>query len=163
MTGIGAISPYGQGWETLLEGLTASRSGISPISSADNPLDSVPMVGRVSVPLDMEPPAGFRISRTDRLGLVAAREAGASLAAREDDRRECAVVVSTTVGGLSDIDPGAMREPARYYRSGGLGTTSTYPVSHVADCVAADLGLGGPRLGLSVACAQHEAAPPIAL
>jgi 3-oxoacyl-(acyl-carrier-protein) synthase len=162
VTGIGAISPYGQGWETLLEGLTACRSGIGPIPSAENPLDNVPAVGRVSVPLEMEPPAGFRLSRTDRLALMAAREAGAALPEREEDRRGCAVVVSTTVGGLSDIDPGSMREPARYYRSGGLGPTSTYPVSHAADCVAAALGLGGPRLGLSVACASGAMAIAVA-
>ena len=162
VTGIGAISPYGQGWERLLESLTACRSGIGPIPSADNPLDNVPMVGRVSVPLEMEPPTGFRLSRTDRLALMAAREAGASLAEREEDRRGCAVVVSTTVGGLSDIDPRSMREPARYYRNGGLGPTSTYPVSHAADCVAAALGLGGPRLGLSVACASGAMAIAVA-
>ncbi len=162
VTGIGAISPYGQGWETLLEGLTACRSGIAPIPSADNPLDNVPMVGRVSVPLEMEPPAGFRLSRTDRLALMAAREASASLAEQGEDRRECAVVVSTTVGGLSDIDPGSMRDPAKYYRRGGLGPVSTYPVSHVADSVAAALGLGGPRFGVSVACASGAMAIAVA-
>jgi 3-oxoacyl-[acyl-carrier-protein] synthase II len=162
VTGIGAISPYGLGWKSLLGGLAASRSGTGPMSGADNPLDSVPIVGRVTVPLEMEPPKGFRLSRTDRLALLAAREASGSLAETREDRRECAVVVSTTVGGLSDIDPQFVRDPAKYYRNGGLAPASTYPVSHVADCVAAALGLGGPRLGLSVACASGAMAVAVA-
>ncbi len=162
VTGVGAISPYGQGWATLLDGLAAGRCGIGSLPDADNPLDSVPVVGRVSVALEVQPVGGFRLSRTDKLAVIAAREAGARLPDREEERRECAVVVSTTVGGLSDIDPAAMRDPATYYRKGGLGTASTYPVSHPADCVAAALGLGGPRLGLSVACASGAMAIAVA-
>jgi 3-oxoacyl-(acyl-carrier-protein) synthase len=154
VTGIGAISPYGLGWEALLEGLSQGRSAIEPISSSANPLDTIPMVGQVTVPLDVEAPTGFRLSRTDKMALLAARQASVPLAETPDDRRECAVVVSTTVAGLSDIDAACVRDPLGYYRRGGLGPASTYPVSHVADTVAATLGLGGPRLGISVACAS---------
>jgi 3-oxoacyl-(acyl-carrier-protein) synthase len=162
VTGIGAISPYGLGWRVLLEGLSEGRSAIGPISSAMNPLDHVPVVGQVSGPLDVEAPSGFRLSRTDRLALLAAREASAPLAEMPDDRRECAVVVSSTVAGLSDIDSACVRDPAGYYRRGGLGPASTYPVSHVADTVAARLGLAGPRVGISVACASGAMAVGVA-
>ena len=162
VTGIGAISPYGLGWEALLEGLSQGRSAIEPISSSANPLDKIPMVGQVTVPLDLEAPTGFRLSRTDRLALLAARQASVPLAETPDDRRECAVVVSTTVAGLSDIDAACVRDPAGYYRRGSLGPASTYPVSHVADTVAATLGLGGPRLGISVACASGAMAIGVA-
>ena len=155
VTGIGAISPYGLGWEALLEGLSQGRSAIRPISGSDNPLDSVPIVGQVTVPLDVEAPTGFRLSRTDRLALLAARQASAAPgrdAGRPAGvrawwcRRRWAVSPTST--------PQCVRDPAGYYRHGGLGPASTYPVSHVADCVAAALGLGGPRLGVSVACAS---------
>lgn len=162
VTGIGVISPYGLGAEVLLEGLSQGRAATRPIASSDNPLDGVPIVGQVSVPLEVEAPAGFRLSRTDKLALLAARGASAPLEQRPDDRRECAVVVSTTVAGLSDIGPECVRDPARYYRRGGLGPASTYPVSHVADCVAAGLGLRGPRLGISVACASGAMAVAVA-
>jgi 3-oxoacyl-[acyl-carrier-protein] synthase II len=162
VTGIGAISPYGLGWEVLLEGLSQCRSATGPISSSANPLDNVPIVGQVTVPLDVEAPTGFRLSRTDRLALLAARQASVPLAETPDDRRECAVVVSTTVAGLSDIDAACVRDPAGYYRRGGLGPASTYPVSHVADTVAAMLGLGGPRVGISVACASGAMAIGVA-
>jgi 3-oxoacyl-[acyl-carrier-protein] synthase II len=154
VTGIGAISPYGLGWAALLEGLSEGRSTVRPISSSVNPLDTVPVVGQVTVPLEVEAPAGFRLSRTDRLALLAARQASLPLAETPDERRECGVVVSTTVGGLSDIDAAGLRDPAGYYRHGGMGPASTYPVAHVAQTVAATLGLGGPTVGVSVACAS---------
>lgn len=154
VTGIGAVSPYGLGSEALLEGLSGARSAIRPISASANPLDTVPVVGQVTVPLDVEAPPGFRLSRTDRLALVAARQASAPLDEMPEERRECGVVVSTTVAGLSDIDAAGLRDPASYYRRGGLGPASTYPGAHVADTVAAALRLGGPTLGVSVACAS---------
>lgn len=162
VTGLGAISPYGLGWEALLQGLSQSRGATGPISSSTNPLDKVPIVGQVTVPLDVEAPAGLRLSRTDKLALLAAQQASAPLADMPDKRRECAVVVSTTVAGLSDIDAACVRGPAGYYRGGGLGRASTYPVSHVADTVAAALGLGGPRVGISVACASGAMAIGVA-
>jgi 3-oxoacyl-[acyl-carrier-protein] synthase II len=154
VTGIGAVSPYGLGWEALLDGLSGGRSAIRPISSSANPLATTPVVGQVTVPLDVEAPPGFRLSRTDRLALLAAREAGLPLAEMSDERRGCGVVVSTTVAGLSDIDAAGLRDPSGYYRRGGLGPASSYPGAHVADTVAAALGLGGPILGVSVACAS---------
>jgi 3-oxoacyl-[acyl-carrier-protein] synthase II len=154
VTGIGAVSPYGLGPAALLEGLSGARSAIRPISASANPLDTVPVVGQVAVPLDVEAPHGFRLSRTDRLALLAARQASVPLDEMPDERLDCGVVVSTTVAGLSDIDAAGLRDPAGYYRRGGLGPASTYPGAHVADTVAAALRLRGPTLGVSVACAS---------
>lgn len=162
VTGIGAVSPYGLGWEALLDGLSCGRSAIRPISSRVNPLESVPVVGEVSAPLEFEAPSGLRLSRTDRLALAAAQEACVPLAESPDQRRNCAVVVSTTVAGLSDIDAAGMSDAAAYYRRGGLGPVSTYPAAHPADSVAAALGLGGPRLGITVACASGAIAIALA-
>lgn len=159
---MGAISPYGLGWEALLEGLSQCRSAIVPLSTFENPLENVPVVGQVAIPLDVDAPRGFRLSRTDRLAILAAGQACVPLANRPDDRRECAVVVASTVGGLSDIDPAIAANPAEYFRRGGLWQTSTFPVSHVADTVAAGLGLGGPRMGISVACASGAMAVAVA-
>lgn len=162
VTGIGAVSPYGPGCEALLDGLSGCRSALGPISSSVNPLDTVPVVGQVTAPLHVEAPRGLRLSRTDRLAVTAARQASLPLAESPDERRECAVVVSTTVAGLSDIDAAGLRDPAGYYRHGGLGPASTYPAAHVADSVAAALDLGGPRLGISVACASGAIAIALA-
>jgi 3-oxoacyl-[acyl-carrier-protein] synthase II len=162
VTGIGAISPYGLGTQALLEGLCGGRAATQPFAGPGNPLDGIPIVGQVSIPGEVQAPPGFHLSRTDKLALLAAREASAPLEQRPDDRRECAVVVSTTVGGLSDIAPECVRDPAAYYQRGGLRPASTYPVSHVADCVAAALDLRGPRFGVSVACASGAMAIALA-
>jgi 3-oxoacyl-(acyl-carrier-protein) synthase len=160
VTGIGAVSPYGLGADALLAGLSEGRAAIAALLGKDNPLGTEQTVGRVGVPLEVEPPRGLRLSRTDKLAVLAAREAIRPIDPAE--REGCPVVVSTTVGGLSDIGPECARDPEGYYRRGGLGVASTYPVSHVADCVAAALGLGGPRLGVSVACASGAMAIAVA-
>jgi 3-oxoacyl-[acyl-carrier-protein] synthase II len=160
VTGFGVVCPYGLGAEVLLEGLSQGRAVTRPLAGRDNPLDTVVTAGQVSVPLEVAAPPGFRLSRTDRLALLAAREAIAPAA--PEDLGGCAVVVSTTVAGLSDIGPEHVREPPDCFRRGGLGIVSTYPVSHVADCVAAAYGLGGPRLGISVACASGAMAIALA-
>jgi len=162
VTGIGAVSPYGLGWEALLDGLSGGRSAIRPISSRMNVLDTLPVVGEVTAPLEFEAPEGWRLSRTDRLAVAAAGEACAPLADLRNERSGCAVVVSTTVAGLSDVDAAGLRDPSKYYRHGGLGPASTYPPAHTADSVAAALGLGGPRLGISVACASGAIAIALA-
>jgi 3-oxoacyl-[acyl-carrier-protein] synthase II len=160
VTGIGAVSPYGLGADALLAGLSEGRAALAPLVGPDNPLDAAQTVGRVGVPLEVEAPRGRRLSRTDKLAVLAAQEAIRPL--DPEKRGGCSAVVSTTVGGLSDIGPECVQDPEGYYRRGGLGVASTYPVSHVADSVAAALGLGGPRLGISVACASGAMAVAVA-
>ena len=162
VTGVGIVTAYGLGSDVLLDGLSACRSAISPLSIFSNPLAHQPVVGQVSVALDVEVPRGYRFSRTDRMAVLAARQVAGLLPQSDQDRRTCAVVVGTTVGGLSDLPPAVARTPRLYYRQGGLGPASTYPVSHVADAVAAALDVGGPRLGVSVACASGAMAIAIA-
>ena len=151
---MGVISPFGVGREALFEGLTRCHGGIGPLSIFESPLDQVPFVGEIGAIPDTETPEGLHLSRTDRLAVVAARQAAVSLSSEPRLRRECAIAISTTVAGLSDIDPAAATEPAAYFRRGGLGAASTYPVSHPADAVARSLDIGGPRIGFSVACAS---------
>jgi 3-oxoacyl-[acyl-carrier-protein] synthase II len=160
VTGIGAVSPYGLGADALLAGLSEGRAALAPLVGPDNPLDAAQTVGRVGVPLEVEAPRGRPLSRTDKLAVLAAQEAIRPL--DPEKRGGCSAVVSTTVGGLSDIGPECVHDPEGYYRRGGLGVASTYPVSHVADSVAAALGLGGPRLGISVACASGAMAVAVA-
>jgi 3-oxoacyl-(acyl-carrier-protein) synthase len=154
VTGIGVISPFGVGREALFEGLTQGRCAIGPLSVLEAPLAQVPVVGEIRNLPEVGAPGGLHLSRTDRLAVVAARQAAMSLVDEPRIRRDCAVVVSTTVAGLSDLEPEAAVEPEAYYRRGGLGPASTYPTSHPADAVARSLDLEGPRFGTSVACAS---------
>jgi 3-oxoacyl-(acyl-carrier-protein) synthase len=62
--------------------------------------------------------------------------------------------MATTVSGLTEVDPEVVRDPAAWYRNGGLPRAASYPVSHVADAVGEYLGLAGPRMAVTVACAS---------
>jgi 3-oxoacyl-[acyl-carrier-protein] synthase II len=157
VTGIGIVSPFGQGVEPLEAGLLDCRSCVerSDIFAAD--FNFARTAGQVRVPLDnVEPRPGFRFSRTDRLALLAARD----IANQVDP--ECGVAIATTVGGLSSLRPSIATNPREYYRAGGFSAAAPYARGHVADVVACHLGLRGPRLGLNVACASGAMAIALA-
>jgi 3-oxoacyl-[acyl-carrier-protein] synthase II len=158
VTGLGVVSPFGRGIDALLAGLLAERSAITPLTLFPTTLDAPPFVGQVDSPLEDRGSSPNWWSRTDRLAVTAAREAWASAGLTLSDRDRCAVVLATTVGGLSDIEPEAACDPADYYRRRGLGPAAAFPVSHAGDVVASALGLGGPSLGVSVACASGAVA-----
>ncbi len=156
--GVGVVSAFGTGRDALLEGLVGERCALRPLDLFATTFETPPTVGQVRDPLDVVQPPGTWWSRTDRLAVTAAHEAWRAAGLDAAARDCCAVITASTVGGLSDIDPAAALDPAAYYRGGGRRAASSYPVSSPADAVAAALGLGGLRLGLSVACASGAVA-----
>ncbi len=115
----------------------------------------------VSVPLLAEE-SNSRYSRTDRLAVVAAQDAVAGIDCESALFRESGVVMASTVAGLTEIDPEIAKDPAAWYRHGGLKRAASYPVAHVADAVGDHLGIGGPRCAVSVACASGAMAIALA-
>jgi len=158
VTGLGVVSPFGCGRAALLAGLLAERSAIGPLTLFPTTLEGPPVVGQVNGAIEENASSPHWWSRTDRLAVTAAREAWADAGLTPADRDRCAVVLATTVGGLSDIDPEAACDPAAYYRSRGLGPAAAFAVSHAGDVVASALGLSGPSIGVSVACASGAVA-----
>ena len=163
VTGIGAISPYGLGWRGPARGPVGgpkrdradrraprTRSTRSP-SSGRSPFLSTSKRPRA---FDCRARTGWPCWRPDRRALPWPRRRTTGGSAPSWCRRPWRVSPTST--------PTCVRDPAGYYRRGGLGPASTYPVSHVADTVAATLGLGGPRLGISVACASGAMAIGVA-
>jgi 3-oxoacyl-[acyl-carrier-protein] synthase II len=125
-------------------------------------MDPVPMVAEIHDPLKVENRSGFRLSRTDQMAILAACDA---LAQANPDRTVVprgGVCVSTTVGGLPIVEPQLAADPRRYFRQHGFSALTSYQHGHVADAVACYLGLRGPRLGVSVACASGSMAIAIA-
>ncbi len=157
ITGIGVVSPFGRGVRRLESGLAEGRSCLEETRIFAPQLGFVPVAARVTEPLDETEVPGFRPSRTDRLALTAAREAvsGEALAS-------AGVVMATTVGGLPEVQPRDVIEPGECGRRGRLAALSAYQNGHAADVVAAALGLRGPRLGVSVACASGAMAIALA-
>ncbi|MGA2325964.1 MAG: beta-ketoacyl-[acyl-carrier-protein] synthase family protein [Bryobacteraceae bacterium] len=162
VTGIGIVSPFGRGVEPLQAGLLECRSCLERSRVFEADLGFAPTVAQVREPLDVKPRPGFRLSRTDRLALVAAQDAAAEVAGRCQSFEESGVAIATTVGGLSEIQPAIATHPREYYRAKGFSTASSYPHGHAADVVGCHLGLRGPRLGVNVACASGAIAIALA-
>jgi 3-oxoacyl-[acyl-carrier-protein] synthase II len=152
VTGIGVISPYGAGLDSLEAGLLAGQCCLEP-STGFYP----GFAGVVASVRNLPPPevrSDFRPSRTDHLAVLAGHDALASLGAGCLSLADAGLVMATTVAGLTEIEPEIVRDPAAWYRQGGLWRAASYPVAHVGDALGESLGVRGPRCAVTVACAS---------
>ena len=151
VTGIGVVSPYGVGLGNLEAGLISGRSCLEPSKGFYPGFAGTVAEVRGLAPL--EELEGFRPSRTDQLAVLAARDALQS-AGMDRAAAETGVIIASTVAGLTEIEPAIVKDPAAWYRNGGLARAASYPVAHVVDAVGEYLGLTGPRCAVTVACAS---------
>jgi 3-oxoacyl-[acyl-carrier-protein] synthase II len=163
VTGVGVVSPYGIGLDCLQAGVL---SGKCCLASAK---DVYPGFEGTTAPVRGLPlPAkgvDARYSRSDRMAMVAARDAVANFDCENVTFREggVGVFMASTVAGLSEIEPGVAEDPAAWYRrDGGLARAASYPPAHVADAVGDHLGVNGPRCAISAACASSAMAIALA-
>jgi 3-oxoacyl-[acyl-carrier-protein] synthase II len=152
VTGIGVVSPYGRGLNRLETALLDGNCCLQP-STGFYP----GFVGTLAPISDLElleELPNFRPSRTDNLAVLASREALHAAGIGREEVSDAGVIMATTVSGLTEVDPEVVRDPAAWYRDGGLSRAASYPVSHVADAAGEYLGLNGPRIAVTVACAS---------
>jgi 3-oxoacyl-[acyl-carrier-protein] synthase II len=160
VTSVGVVSPYGIGLACLQAGMLSGKSCLAPTKDLYPSFEGT--TAQVSrLPL-LTKGSSFRYSRTDRLAVVAARDAVADFDCENSAIRESGVVMASTVAGLTEIDPGIASDPAAWYRRGGLWRAASYPVAHVADAVGEHLDIRGPRCAVSVACASGAMAIALA-
>jgi 3-oxoacyl-[acyl-carrier-protein] synthase II len=156
VTGIGAISPYGIGLSSLRDGMLRGECCLREATELYPGFE-----GTVAAVSALPPPVeGHHYSRSDRLAMVAARDAVEGLSGF--DLRESGIVMASTVAGLTEIDPEISRGPAAWYRHGGLSRAASYSVSRVAASVGEHLGILGPACAVSVACASGAMAIALA-
>jgi 3-oxoacyl-[acyl-carrier-protein] synthase II len=160
VTGIGLVSPYGIGMDCLREGMLSGKCCLSP--TKDLYPGFVGSTAPVSGLLLPDRDNSSRYSRSDRLAMVAARDAVRDFDCESVAFRESGVMMASTVAGLSEIDPGIAEDPAAWYRRDGLARAATYPPARVADAVGEDLGVCGPRCAVSAACASSAMAIALA-
>jgi len=157
VTAIGVVSPYGAGLAALQDGMLAGRCCLASGAELYPGFH-----GSVAQVLDLPPLLdGHHYSRTDRLATLAARDAVGSLMG-SNLLRQSGIVMASTVAGLSEIDPEIARDPAEWYRHGGLSRAASYSVSRVAAAVGEQLGIQGPACTVSVACASGAMAIALA-
>lgn len=158
VTGYGAISPFGVGWETLWSNLIQGRSGIRSLSGIDTSGLPVTIGGEVT---DFDPgvwlPASLvrRTTRPVHLALVAASLAlrDAKIDVDEALAPRLAVVVGTACGSTA-----AAVEAGAAFAGRGFTGLSPYTfistgVVTVAGEVALHLGAQGPSSCIATACA----------
>jgi 3-oxoacyl-[acyl-carrier-protein] synthase II len=156
VTGVGVVSPYGMGLDKLQDGLLSGKSCLERDQQVFAGFDgSMAWVGKLHGELP-ELTAGFgpQYSRTDRLAMLAAKDAIADFEPDQARLRESGIVIASTVAGLTEIDPGIIENPTAWYRRGGLIPASSYSIARVAASVGEYLGIHGPTCATSVACAS---------
>lgn len=153
ITGIGVVSPFGVGTDRFEKGLQGCHNCLETLDIFESDLSPPPVVAQIREPLEIENRNGFRLSRTDKLAIIASMEAIAQANPERHDANLGGVIVATTVGGLPEVEPQIATDPRAYYRKKGVSSIVSYQHGHVADAVSAYLELQGPRLGISVACA----------
>ena len=161
VTGVGVVSPYGIGLDCLQAGILAGKCCLAHTKDVYPGFEgTTAAVCGLPLPADGDRP---KYSRSDRMAIVAARDAVANLDCENDNFRESGVFMASTVAGLSEIDPGIAEDPAAWYRrGGGLARAASYPPAHVADAVGEHLGIRGPLCAVSAACASSAMAIALA-
>jgi 3-oxoacyl-[acyl-carrier-protein] synthase II len=132
-------------------GLYGCRNCLETLDIFETDISPPPVVAQIREPLEIENRYGFRLSRTDKLAIIASIEAIAQANPERHEVNLGGVVVATTVGGLPDVEPQIATDPRAYYRRKGVSSIISYQHGHVADAVSAYLELQGPRMGISVA------------
>jgi 3-oxoacyl-[acyl-carrier-protein] synthase II len=160
VTGVGVVSPYGIGVDGLQAGMLSGKCCLA--STEDLYPGFVGSTAQVSGLPALQNEFGFRYSRSDRLAMVAARDAIGNLDYESTALRASGVFMASTVAGLSEIDPEIAEDPAAWYQRGGLARAASYPAARVADAVGEYLGVRGPRCAISAACASSAMAIALA-
>jgi 3-oxoacyl-[acyl-carrier-protein] synthase II len=151
VTGIGAVSPLGVTFHESWEALKAGRSGIGPITRFDTSGAKCTSGGELK---GFDPEArGIPRKDTRKYDPFALYACAAASMAVEDAGtrpsllRDAGIILGSSRGGISTLERAVRNGPNAYLMS---GTT----VSMAASYTAVILGIRGPILGLSNACAS---------
>lgn len=168
VTGIGAVTPVGQGvdnvWQRLLEG----TSGIAEVHSFDTRDYNVHLGGEVD---DFDPTPYFRtldpgtVGRASQLAVVAARmaveDAGLELDRHRSER--VGVAMGTTSGEPREVEHFNDSRQAGDLDQSGSALARRYPCHVIATQVATELGAAGVNTMIPAACAAGNYAMGFAL
>lgn len=152
ITGLGIVSAIGCGTGEVWRALKSGTSGLTPLSLFQSPRYGQIPVGEIHADLS-KLGATSRGSRTDKLGLIAAKQAldSAGFATKLPGER-AGVLLGCSVGGSFDsenfletlLKRGKMRPAMTRYHD--CGST--------VDLVADALGLLGPSMAVATACSS---------
>lgn len=162
VTGIGAVTPIGQGANGLWEGVRRGRSAVRHLTR----FDASTFPSRIAAEIDgfavedfIDPRRARRLDRFSQLAIVAAQQAVADAGLDPDGLdHEAGVYVGSALGGIAFGE-----EQHAAFVNGGLRSVSPTTALAVfggagAANVAIELGLHGPALGNANSCASGAVA-----
>jgi 3-oxoacyl-[acyl-carrier-protein] synthase II len=157
--GMGAVSAWGWGLAALRSGLRSGQTAIGPFRRFDHSRQRTHVAGEV--PPSAEHPRPSHLCFADHFAVFAAREALAHAGVAHVDAASTGVYFSTCTAGLHEAE-GAITAQIQGGRSRRRELASQ-PLNTPGDAVARDLGIVGPVLTISTACASGTLAIEAAL
>ncbi len=161
VTGLGAVMPNGNDFETYWASLRAGRSGVAPITSFDASGFEVRIAAEVKgfdPGVGMDPKMARRMSRFIHFAMAAGKEAvahaGLDFAAMTPEQRDrVGVVVNTGGGGIEEIIEGTHTADTRGPRFVSPFAIPALSGSMGACMLSMEWGLTGPVMAQTAACA----------
>ena len=158
ITGLGALTPIGNGWRQTWESCREGRSGVSHITLFDSSELPVTIAGEVKG-FDPEAVLGRkearRTSRVIQLAVASAREAvqdsGLDIASMADD---VGVLIASGIGGLDVVEEASIAAKERGWRRVSPFAVTNLIPDMPAGMVAIDQGARGPNFCIVSACAS---------
>lgn len=147
VTGVGCVSPFGAGADSLREGMLSGRTTFGPVRKFDGAQYGIDAAAEIPAHVDL---AGFEGSRPSRLLQMAAEEALTAAGLGRGDLDEAGLVLGTT---LSSDEISA----ALWQQKQNLPADFGAVMSSMAECGGRALvdrwRIGGPSLTVITACA----------
>jgi len=156
VTGAGIVCSIGRNKAEVWRAIVESRAGIAKLTRFEGetfPTD-------IAAEADVDLPRSKRLSRTDRLAVIAAKEALEQATAQAGDipRERAVVSTGTSTGGLLEGEDYYFRRLIRGRRRAPASRVLQQPTSGPSDAVAQAFGLGGGVISNATACASAGAA-----
>src|SRR6185369_14985948 len=166
VTGAGIICSIGRNKDEVWRSIRESRAGIAKLTRFPGETFPTDMAAEVAADLDLPIPRreAKRMSRTDLLAIIAAKEALDQANERSPLRLERAVVATgTSTGGLLEGEEYYFRRLVRGRDRTPASHVLQQPTSGPSDAVARAFRAGGGVLSNATACASAGAAIGMAL
>lgn len=167
ITGCGALSPIGNSVPAFWQGLVSGCTGLAPIRSFDTSGMTVSCGGEVKDFLPEGRLSADEIGRLERIhqfGLFAIREAldDAQLGLHATDRSRVALIVATSLGGML-VGEEYQHNQAYGGSEFAMRRLFDFPYYATATGLARELGVRGPVVSPSIACASGTQVVGLAL
>jgi 3-oxoacyl-(acyl-carrier-protein) synthase len=162
VTGLGAVSAWGWGVPALREGLRSGRTAIRPFSRFDHEGQRTHVAGEVPEAGDVRVPGSWpRLSWADRFALFAVREAIAEAGLHPPFPPSVGVYFGTSTAGIYESEQYLMA--VWQGRRARRDLFASWQLNGPGDAVARALGVSGPVVTVSSACASAALAIEAAL